>query len=646
MAWSPISLTGGVVKTKDAQVLESGELASSTGWRLRPNDLVQVHRDRGRALFNAVPLVSTGFLRFLSFEAGGNSLLAGVNDGLNGRLFTAPAGLSGAFTLLYNFGVGLIEALTAVHRGDEYFVGTSLGNRVVSAAGTSRVLGLVGTPLATIYLLSGFASALAVWTAGDVVAYWWVEYDSVHDVESKIKWHIGGVSLTTDGDYWRVETPWSGVGIAQGYVREASNPDKVRLYRHYCGNVTSNNIANELAYAIRTGASPATGGLVVEMDWDDAAYPSRYDDIASSRFDPASQYPLLTVEANGGFLFYERNRQPERFDVGAVFNDSLVVNAPGTSKQIIRWSPPGFPEYQPVPYFMYFATEKSDEIVGLRVVNDRLIVLLTGGIFRVNYLPFEGDLEIARGRVQDRICEQGAVGREASTTVETESGEVVVWLSRQGLRATDGVRWVDACPDFSVEGAGLNPSTLSQSVLLRNPREHRLELYTAEGQRWDFNYHPSHVKRGGFKMMGPTLMEPVRSGAAGWSGGDDVVWTLDTARNVYTEGQGEFSGSPTLSTGFIQSGHPFNRVDLEQVGLTHDSSDSTISVSIAAKDIGGVVNVTTVTIQDNAKRESGAEFVAASGNYVQLSLTASGGSQGGEAWGPLWVRMSEQQGGR
>jgi len=68
--WTPISLTGGCVNTREESGLEPGELVSSNHARLKPNDLGQLHRDKGGS--GLASTTAIGDIDYISWEASAN----------------------------------------------------------------------------------------------------------------------------------------------------------------------------------------------------------------------------------------------------------------------------------------------------------------------------------------------------------------------------------------------------------------------------------------------------------------------------------------------------------------------------------------------------------------------------------------------
>ena len=627
--WAKFELTGGVVTRRNASALLPGELVSASGLRLKPGDLVQVHADKATQQFAAVSRTVVAGPFWMPFENSTDKLMVVTTDGSSSYIETADAGTSGTFTSIQTI-TGVVTAADVVHRGDQYFVGTDKGNYVVQD-NVARAMGMDAPAIPNkstanvIKIASSTGSEGLV--HGDVLFYWATEYDSVNDIESGPIWF----------DRDSVET--SGTEVEQHRLTEYtpinSGTTHFRYYRRYTGNAliggsySNGAAAHQAALAMLNGKAPLIGGLIAEV----AVGSGDYDYEVDDKYDPAVSYPLVSTD-NVGTSIFEYLVKTRNFTVGALFNDALVVNDPATSKQILRYSPSGYPEYQPDPYFLYFATKRSDEIVGLRVVNDRLVVLLKDSVFRVNYLPTGGgDLAAVQGRVQEPITERsGALGRWAHTTVETESGSLVVWASKRGLEWTDGLGAQDACPDF----AGI---TNANAVLVNNEKLYRLELYDGT-QRWDFYYHPTLVKNGRMRLMGPTTVSATVDKGA--DSNADYVW-LGSAAEVLVGNQAPSSVTGTLLTGHIKTENPFGDIACQDVGLTHTALDSAKARVYGKLQGEDRADTGLVSFPDVSGDETGKVSLSQRGKYLEVELQATG--TGDWSAGPMYLNLEVEHGG-
>ncbi len=697
MSWRNILPGNGVNKTLDPSVVGPG-LTRASNVRLKPGDPVQVHRNRKRSsiVSNLESTTTLIDMHFTAFESNPDWILATFNKGGSTRLsvhdlITGATG-TGASTIVDVDGNDTGNAVNseAVHRGDQYFVGTDKGNVVLDGNATGidvRHQGMFTKVPAdreiSINILSnsitpgGQPSADTNWSANDVVLYWWTEYDSVNDIESSpFRFFIRIVEFTASTIY--IPVPWQKwISVMQSETVLNSNADKARLYRSFVGNEGSTGTAvkkiNKIREELLVDRWPIEGGLLAEIDWAAAAgnpanpaTPLVFEDGDADNgaslanvvdgtsdpgvFPPAVSYPTVIVEGTGDIAIFDGLKEPRSWNIGTMFNDSLVVNDPSSSKQTIRWSPPGAPEYQPDPYFMFFASTRSDEIVGLHTANGVLIVLTNGGVFRVNYLPFDRQIAQESGRVQERITDQhGCVGPEASTTVESEQGEFVAWLSRTGLKITNGSGWRDACPDWSVESSGFNASDIATAVLRNNAREYRLELYLSsedKSERWDFYYHATHrSSTGEYKCTGPhTLGREVKGAALCRVAGEDRIYTADEI-DIIGEGTTPDSLKITVETGEIHSKHLFDAAsplsDIRQdgVGLVHTAvSEGGATFTTTTRD---TIPPRVLPIDDLTKDSTDVEFGQTVGQWIRFKVEIDPNSGEDISVGPLLIDVEE-----
>lgn len=629
--WQGISVTGGVTKRRRAQSLEPGEYVQATNCRLKPNDTVQIHNDVGTVTF-ATPTLLSGFSIVggpfvMRFESGTEILFFVSSDGSTGSQFhTAPVGATGTVSVALTIG-GVMTAADVVHRGNEYFILTDYKNYVTNDGSTFREMGADKQDSGASAISITTPGATSTAAIGDTFRYFLTEYESANDVESE-PYYRGGVEIATAGD--TVSLDWTA-----NYTQKNAAADKIRVYRHYFGNNGGGGGA-ELGYLDYgdTDNPVWLGGLLAEQDIATTTYS---DLLSNGPLDPTPAYPLIQTDEVFGGAIYPFLKQTRPATLGALYNDMMVLNNPATSKQILRYSPPGYPEYQPNPYFTYFATEDSDEIVGLHKVNNKLVILTTGGAHRLNYLPTVGDLSAEQGRVQEVITQvAGCVGRQASTVVQTERGEFVVWVSERGLEWTNGAGWTDACPDFDT-----NEIVTSDVVLVNNESLYRLELYS-NGSRWDFYYHPSHIKAGALKLMGPSTAPA--SGLVGGCHNETYVWVADST-NVYTVGVGNSSADTVLESGHYRGPTPMADLEAQAFALGKSGTSGTEHRFVVYGKQLGVAEATAgpYTMPDGDQEEVGKVEFGQHGKYLRTKLTIEG--NGAWAAGPSWLQVHVTEGG-
>jgi len=212
----------------------------------------------------------------------------------------------------------------------------------------------------------------------------------------------------------------------------------------------------------------------------------------------------------------------------------------------------------------------------------------------------------------------------------------MVWLSPTGLKATNGNGWTDICPDWSVEGAGL--TNLGGAVLHDNQALYRLELYSGL-TRYDFYYHPSLLKDGKFRMMGPTTMNvAVTTSATGELNGQNASWVTSSTviqrqNTINDKNQMELTG------GQIHPKNPMQQLKVTEVALTHNAQNGESgTIQIESKITFEDSSTESVAIDLSRDETTPNDFAGGghSGNWVKLGLTLS--EFGEHAAGPMWIR--------
>lgn len=566
--WVKVPQIGGVVTTgPDVAIahLANGELISSAWARLKPNEPDRVYPEVGYDIqFYLEPGVIAGPFRIDFENAVKRIMVVRTVDDSTELVFLNP--LDGT-VLLRHVIQGVATNATVAHRGDEYYVGTDVGNLRLYLDGFEIKASSLGMSSGTI---SGGVAGGGVhgpviggsqYKQGDIFLYFVTEYDDTADVESgpvlvdSYPRYLGIGVFGTDDAGWEIRSDRTTALVVLGSNKVNSRTTKYRIYRRYLGNTSTDEIEPSVLDDVRNGTD-LRGGRLAEVETNS----SIYTDTFESRTDPSVTYPQIVIANEYALSFYTQAVQPEPFTVAAVFNDALVTNAPNTSKQVIKFSPPGQPEYQPTPYFMYFATDRSDEIVGMHVLNNTLLVLLRDSVQRVNYLPFSENFSANLGRVQDTVVSSaGCVSRTGHVVVETPSGRMMVWVSTRGLEMSNGVGWDDACPDFKLTQSA---TELAQVTLVNNERLYRLELFVGT-EKWDFYYHPSLLKNGRFRVMGPTPM-PVAY-IAGAVANNEATWIGHAAGTTKVSNE---EGQQTMDLQVGQIYNPENPfVDVEVSGV-------------------------------------------------------------------------------
>jgi len=487
--------------------------------------------------------------------------------------------------------------------------------------------------------------------AGDLISYYVTEYNSITAVESAPIWD----GLNPAG-YDLVEIDGQQYSITLPATFRDSEADRFRVYFKYWGNeggvgtaaktISFNEVASQIERIRAYEETPTGLSLVSDLSATDFAAGATLDNLDITKALVINALPVLAID--NARLIYSAQRFPNTSPVNVVWNDSLIMGDSGFNAAssnyrvqdaiptIARYAPPGEPFNQPIPYFLNFASEQEDVIRGFQVVNDRLLVLCANAIHTVRYLPFNNLLASQQGRVKDTVSTNvGCVSSRAHTKVETGGGEFGVWLSARGLEWSDGTGWQDACPDFKVPD-GADPGS---AVLLNKANDFRLELYIGL-ERYDFYYHPEHLKDNKLKMLGPHLVTSPIVGATAYQG---IAYRLRADGVVEWTGGDQAPGAMLADTGHLRGSTPFADIQALDIGLTHGAVDGTLTLRCDAAVIGKAPELGVDTNIPNPELdETGFAGISQRGNYLVVRLVAFGSNQW--AIGPMWIHGESESG--
>lgn len=570
----------GVVRTRPRSGLHDGEMFATSNARRKIGDPEGLWADRGRAkVSNAPDGESIVYIRLLTFEseATDDHMLVVTVDA-NNTYFNLTGALGGPISRKHTISSSIATKGDAVYNGDEWFIGTDAGNVLIGSGLTFVTMGMdVPSPLEYLEDFgTGPTGSGSPWLEEDGIVYWWTEYDSVRDVESGPILIFGQNSFDTAGTKPLIAAPWS-TGLLNS-TKTNARADKARLYRKF----TSLDVTNDQLYADLTTVGNTVmqpGGLLLEADWGETGSPFidagggvyNFQDPSLGKHDPEPRWPIVLVQEGGATAVTEFFRKPPNWYSGMFFQGCLVkVNA---DDFVVEYSLAKQPEYQPDIFFLPLRTKRRDTPMGVTVIRDRLIVLTEGAIWKIAYLAQEGPVAQLQGRAETKVTERlGVVGVDAWSTVEAEFGELVAWLSSEGLGVTDGNGWRDACRDWNPEAVGLDMELLGGSVLVNDATDGRLKLYVPhEGgsQVWDFYYRKDRLKNGSFECLGPTqLVDQVISGTDGFTGGRHRVMVA-TEDAVWLEGVGFTAERTQIDTRYEWPENVFADQGIEALGLVH-----------------------------------------------------------------------------
>lgn len=236
-------------------------------------------------------------------------------------------------------------------------------------------------------------------------------------------------------------------------------------------------------------------------------------------FDSVIQFPTVAYTFGDIVAQVSKNGPPPSSSTGDLFEDQLVVNDV-TNPAIIRWSYPGDPEAFPDTYYIDFETRDNDRVTNIKVVNNRLVVLLETAAYRLNYLPSERDASFDRGKASEVISSSyGCVNEMCAARFSRDGGtEMVAFVSDHGIHGTDGYSfetYTDALDWTQI----ISRTATSQAIALINDRDRQELLFYFRNDDLanetymclHLNYAGEHVEGGRLKVSGPVHMRNFES---------------------------------------------------------------------------------------------------------------------------------------
>jgi len=471
----------------------------------------------------------------------------------------------------------------------------------------------------------------------DAMVYWVCEYDAEFDVESPPYW-MGMVMFDQDPDnaYWGGANPlmpyvedgltvimpskrtvtyqsrhWVN-GVLQ--VDDDGNPEIVefekevgtrvkfdftghwddrinerathfRIYRTYL-TATAEYEGGPTFYFRDSEGNLRTAWKLIKIlnEYDKMLFAAKGDDLfpepTDSFSDPANPGgPQWEYHYQAGGTFLRQN-PPKPFRHAVSIGQQLLVDSPTEGYNVLRYSLDGFPEYFPDSNILGLDTEDSDRITGLTKLGTRGIIMTKSGVHKVNFLPGPNDVQDPL----ETVCSVGCPSDHGFQTISMPQGQVLIWLSYDGLYMSTGSGASNACQDWSIEAAGLTDVDLSRCVMIDNQRHRRLELLVpdADGNNTvahHFYYAREHLKPSGLKYLGPHVTPedlPVRAATNERSDTQTTpVWYAAPAA-IYSGNQ-DLTSSPSnvialppidISTGLMDVG-PTGRLTLHEMALRH-----------------------------------------------------------------------------
>lgn len=495
---------------------------------------------------------------------------------------------------------------------------------------------------------------------GDYAVYWITEYDSVNDVESP-PYHFLAFSPGLG------RTPFNTVISSQSieyvdivadfsYTPQNESATKLRLYRHI-GRARAN--LNEVSAELNDYATKKNfwrGQLVDELDitgTPNAPLGWQFrDDFKGSGDEGIGAYPL--VDAIDGSISDGYAPTPQ-FYVGAEFDDSLV-GATRDDPQALFYTSQGRWEYSPEHYRIVKTTAGDDTTVAVAPFRKSLLWFRRESIFRLDYLLFGLESTQFLGRQLEQIdTGSGAITASMVSPVSTTTGELMVWLDWQGLKMTDGQSVVDACGDFALDRSRINRDAISSAFFVNDRERFRLRLYapldeaTDPTHIYDFYYHRTHFKEGGFKLLGPTpITSGFRSGTSAIIEGKHRAF-VGTGSAIHEEYRLRGALKMRMRFGWLNPPTPDGRIEVLKVGLglgPNRTVDGVMcKIEYQAEALGALGSEEHPLESEFKKGRFFHAFDSAAGQHVQMELSLGAPVAAAQTWGPLLALVEESDDG-
>lgn len=523
MPYHSEQLDKGLVVSREETLLQPGELTKAEECYYKPSSPT-IYPVPGHTVFNTAALVDpVGIALVKNFEST-ESALDSPTDYIfahaNGTLYFATVGLTGTFAtnVLFELSVTIQQGIS--------FEALQLGDTIVFLNGVNRPIEF-GSPL------GAFPSGVEVVPAG------YLPLTTTPTVAL-----IAGTWLGTAGTYWYWITEFQErFGTESGFTSVPASivvslTDNVRINRP---SVTPTNTGATHWRIYRSVASTTNpfpvGFLIAELSFSTATF----DDSGEEDFtDP---YPVIEITVSGEDFVLERNGTPPVASMGDIFENSIItddMNNIGLMRYTFSDSPRSWPD----SYFINFERRQRERLTRITRLGSIVIAATDQRLYRVNYLPREGDAEFDRGRVYDIIAPNvGIVGRRAATFITLDGDEpVLAFVARSGLFYTNGYRFYSL--DIDLDWSTLvSPDHVDDIVLIDVPHLFILVMFytpfggTSNTKALFFHYHSSHRKEAGnVKVTGPisiSAMDAVYIASEQLN--QPTVFTLQPSGIVYRE---------------------------------------------------------------------------------------------------------------
>lgn len=374
----------------------------------------------------------------------------------------------------------------------------------------------------------------------------------ISKVEVTVKGYHGSpdghlaIALSYDGGLHYTNDCNVHLGVSAGAPVTAS----VSQWNH---TFTAQELASSAFIVLITAFNTRTGVVGHNLDYVSVAVTHGGTSASVSHL-----FPDIQVKVGGQSLLVGANGPPPPATIGDIFQDSLVTNDVEHPTRV-AYSMAGAIDYFPSPYILNLETKDKDRVTAIRTLGSVCVFGLASQVQRANYLPREEDAEFDRGRCVEIVdYDNGIPGRFALCPFVLNGRLALFFLSRSGPRLTDGFRAETANDDLNWAGT-VSLDSLSRAIVANNAERQEILVYyvpaggSAITEYLRFSYHPTHLKNGKLKAIGPCGIRAVAAAVGTSSTGERVLYTLAPSGLVYQENRGVSDASgvgitPRVST--------------------------------------------------------------------------------------------------
>lgn len=594
-----VSVSGGLVTSRDPSLLSPGELSKADDVEYRPSD-PGLWKLAGRQPFNTVTEPSIVGARYLEFD-GGTDLIA-IHNGSAYR--KATANLTGNFSNLITGLTPGAVSFDSTHFSNQHFLADGVNrNRVVSADGTTAFHGmLANTTSPSLSRDAGISTGFTL-DSGATITYW---------IEERVK--SGSSILRRNATLSTFTVTLTGDGSVDKPV------------------ITRPTIVNSDATHWALFATATNGVFPIGAELSEVAIATTTIEDTRTGTDPAlpggDSYDTIGISVAGISVVLARNFPPPIASTLDNFEDSIVSNdVSDRSKIWYSWIDD--PNSFPTENFIDFQTKETDEVTIIKAMSQHIIVGLRDSIWRINYLPRPEDAEFAREKVKAQVeGAHGCVGPLAGCLFSYGDGLKMAYVSRYGILITDGYSW-DVLTDDLEWSSIVDYTTLPQAILINNPSKYRLEFYH-NNRCFLLHYHPSQTKEGqtGLRMKITLANRPATAATIAningrhyaFSGYNGILYLNDA-------GQSEPVGTKAFSvrTGDIFLVGQGNEAKISAVSVHHSAAEQayqTATLKVISRR-EGYDDVTRPKDISLARRESTTSAYMSLGESFQFGLDNS-----------------------